>query len=163
MASRVETVRGIIGLALEGISDLDGYNTQVKGVYYVPIHLESQQELPVISVLPGKERIAYIDGASKSVSHSLIDFAVIGYIGGDTGSITEAKLMNDNGEPLLHDIKKVLATLINSDINETVAWQIIAPEGETAFTVERFLIPGMNKGFVGVRFTVQIFAQDNSF
>ena len=155
--SRVEILRNELVQIFEGISIENGYRTDVKRVYPIPMLADTLSSYPSISVILDTEKFGRLDDPS-SVKDSLVDVIVLGYVKGNTVPKGDDSLQADFAEPLLHDIKRKVLAFSISAINGTEnKWNV---SGEGKF--ERFIIPGQNIGWVTASFTVRVRAQDSN-
>lgn len=163
--SRVEEVKAQLVEAMSGIQTSSGYRNDVKAVYTVPVAKKDNAPYPHIVVMMGKARTAPPSGNPATVFHTSVKFIITGAI--EVRGLVDAtsSKMQDSGESLLHDIKRVLSANWISHIDE------LSPDGterrswivKDGIEEDRIVIKDQNVGMVRVMGEIFIDSQGPSF
>ena len=161
MASRRELLRDSIVQEFSKISLDNGYNTDVTLVSRYPMGNEIQNNRYALAVEIGEEELVFED-TPRSVVTSKIKFIVWGYFQGDTTAEDQQVYGAENaGELLLHDVKRVLHSLMIKNVNDATSRWIITVLAPIRCRGPKY--DQMNRGFFTVEFTSRLLFQDGTF
>jgi len=144
---------------MTGIQTANGYRNNVKAVYTVPLAEKDAPVYPFVLVLFNKARTFHPEGNPATVFHTDLQFIIQGFVEvKGLMKATDSKLQDD-GESLLHDIKRAITTKWISQISGTGNRWMLTDEIEE----DRIVFRNQNMGTVGIRAKLRIFAQDTDF
>lgn len=152
-ASRVELLLTELRTAIAAITQADGYRSTLKHVLNVMPDAEQLLDFPSAAIIAGEETLTPKD-QSFTCFDSLIEVTVFGYLKGESSA--------EEGEALLHDFKRALATIFTSHATDAEAPWIVAPERITV-TANRYFDTGKRISVVSLRFGALLLNQDSQF
>jgi hypothetical protein len=151
--SSVEEMRDYVIAQTKTIIPDNAYRSNVgENVITYFAEVKNITHFPTVAILLGTENVKS-DDANASVWESNIDVMFIGYV------------KVEDCEPLIHDIKRLIAGMILSNANVPEnRWVVNATEmGDGMLRIGRYFLAGAKTGFCSVTMQVKVMNQDSTF
>lgn len=162
MASRIENARDSILNEFRNISIANGYNTTPNQVINSIRHVDQIQVFPEIGVELGDETITPLDDA-WTVFDSNVEVYVCGCCVSDTDTGDPGTNLTNAAEALLHDIKRIVASIYQLFNNRSNRWNVRVAGKQVEFFRVMNLGQKRNRAMVGCTFTIHVRNQDITF